>query len=68
MHIPGSEIRIHDGSFSTDVEFDWNETGSKQVRVYRSGETVLNEIDDYDLLEAVGVEQWLITLTNPRFS
>jgi hypothetical protein len=68
MHIPGPGIRIHDGYFSTDVKFSWHETGSKKVRVYRSGETVLNEIDDDGLLETVGVEQWLITLTNPRFS
>jgi hypothetical protein len=68
MHIPGPRIRIHDGSFSHDVEFDWTETGSKQVRVYRTGTTILDQIDDDDLLDTVGIEQWLITLTDPRSS
>jgi hypothetical protein len=68
MHIPGPMIRIHDGTFSTDVEFDWTETGSKQVQVYRTGDTVLDELDTSDVYNAVGIEQWLITLTDPRSS
>jgi hypothetical protein len=68
MDIPGPTIRIYDGFFNTDVEFDWTQTGSKQVRVYRTGDTVLDELHTIDVDKAVGIEQWLITLTDPRSS